>query len=245
MRSLLLVSIAALAFPACVQDISGGGTAAQGSDTAGAGSGSGETGTGSTPSISAAVDQSSVTTDLGTTVKLTYTFASQNGYVGNVTLSPTAMTGWTFTATPSTVALTDGGTATAELTVTVPTAPASLTPSIALGINDGTNTTTVSSAFSIANQLTVNLDAAGATMATHTAWPAKNIPIRIHSGTVIIFHNADTVAHEIHAAGGILHEGGALQAGADYKTAPVTTAATWYCHLHEAGTDSRGVTIVP
>jgi hypothetical protein len=36
-----------------------------------------------------------------------------------------------------------------------------------------------------------------------------------------------------------------LQAGADYKTAPITTDAVWYCHLHEVSGDSRGVTIVP
>lgn len=242
MRS-LLVSIAALAFPSCVQDISGTGTGDQGSGSnTGSDMGS-ATGTGATASMSAAVDQSTVSTELGKTVKLTYTFTSQNGFTGSLALTPTPITGWKFTANPATVTLAANGTATAELDVMVPTDAIELAPSIALGVNDGTNSTSVDSAFTVAKQLTVALDAVGSAMGTHVNWPAKNAPYKIRSGTIVIFHNSDTVAHEIHAGGGIQHEIGALAAGADYKTAPVTSDATWYCHIHEAGADSRGVTV--
>ncbi len=243
MRSILLASIAALAFPACVQDISSSGTGT-GSDTGSDTTGTGETGGGgSTPSIAAAVDQSTVSTELGKTVKLTYTVTSENGYAGTVTATAPTMTGWTITATPASATLAAGGTTTIELDVAIPTDATDLAPSIALGLSDGTNSTSVASTFTVAKQLTVNLDAAGSANGTHVTWPAKNAPLKIRSGTVVIFHNADTVQHEIHAGGGIAHESGELQAGADYKTAPVTSDATWYCHNHEAGGDSRGVVV--
>jgi hypothetical protein len=96
----------------------------------------------------------------------------------------------------------------------------------------------VTSALTVANQLTINLDAAG-TAAPHLAWPAKNVVVKVQSGVKLIFHNADTISHEIHGDGGIPHEPGALAAGADYVINAVTSDGDWYCHDHESGTQAR------
>ena len=232
MRRILLASISAFAFPACVQDISGGGLGAQGSDTGSGDTGS-DTGTGATASMSAAVDRSTVSTELGKMVKLTYTFTSQNGFTGSLALTPPTITGWTITANPSTVTLAASGTATAELDVMVPTDATELAPSVALGVNDGTNSTSVASAFTVANQLTIVLDAAGSAMGLHTSWPGQNAPTRIRSGTKIVFHNSDVVAHRIHSGGSITHEPSDLAPGADYIATDIQTTTSWYCHDHE------------
>jgi len=155
-----------------------------------------------------------------------------------------AVTGWTLAPTPASVTLTDGSTAQVKMNVAVPTDDAELAPIIALDLSDGSSTATVSTDLSVKNQLTINLDAAGSASGTHTSWPAKNAPIKIRSGATVIFHNADTVVHRIHASGGIVHEPSDLAAGGDYNAGKVTSSATWYCHDHENATnDSRLVNV--
>jgi hypothetical protein len=251
MRSILLAAIFAVA-PACTTDIGGtpaggGGGGGGGDDTGGGGGGGGTTDTGR---ISATVDMDAVTTELGQTVKLTYSLASMNGYAGTVTATPsvanaggTAVAGWTLTPDQPSVALVADGTAQIVLTVAIPTNDAELAPIVKLGLSDGTTNATVSSNFTVMNQVTVMLDVAGSASGLHTTWPAKNAPLHIKSGATVIFHNSDVVAHEIHSGGGIPHESGSLAAGAEYKIANVTDDASWYCHDHESGADSRGVVV--
>ncbi|MEO8842285.1 MAG: hypothetical protein ABI704_11985 [Kofleriaceae bacterium] len=183
-------------------------------------------------------------------MKLTYSLASMNGYAGTVTATPsvtdaggTAVAGWTLTADQPSVALVADGTAQIVLTVAIPTNDAELAPIVKLGLSDGTTDATVASTFTVMNQVTVMLDVAGSANSLHTTWPAKNAPLHIKSGATVIFHNGDVVPHEIHSGGGIPHESGPLAAGADYKIANVTSDASWYCHIHESGTDSRGVVV--
>lgn len=250
MRSILLAAIVAVV-PACTTDIGGGAPiGGGGDDTGGGGGGGGGGGTTDTGRVAATVDQDTVTTELGQTVKLTYSLASMNGYAGTVTATPSvtdaggaAVAGWTLTADHPSVTLAADGTAQIVLTVAIPTNDAELAPVVKLGLSDGTTNADIASTFTVMNQVTVMLDVAGSTNGLHTTWPAKNAPIHIKSGATVIFHNGDVVPHEIHSGGGIPHESGALAAGADYKIANVTSDASWYCHIHENGTDSRGVVV--
>jgi len=170
---------------------------------------------------------------------LSLTVSSQGGYAGNVPVtatvvdgSGTAITGWTLTPTPASVDLTAGSSATVALLVKIPTDAAVLTPTVKVSTG-GAN---VASTFTIANQLTITIAEGTGTTPPHTNLPAPNAPIKVRMGAKVIFHNADTVPHEIHAGGGIPHEGGPLNPGADYVTTP-TGDATWYCHAHEGNSN--------
>jgi hypothetical protein len=251
MRSILFASIAALAIPACTQEI---GTGTGGDDTGGGsgggGGGGGGSGTGSadTGNVSMTVDQTTVSTALGMTTMLTYTAASMNGYTGTITVTPTvadaggtAITGWTLTPDQTSVALTAGGTATIKLTAAVPTNEAELAPVVTMAFSDGTTSSKVTSDFTVANILTITLDAVGT--GVHATWPLKNDPIHILKGATVTFHNGDVIAHEIHSGGGIKHESGPLPAGMDYTTTDVQAEADWYCHDHEGGGNTRAILV--
>src|SRR5262249_61054926 len=96
----------------------GGGTPGGSGSRSGSGGGRGS---GSTPlpvpSVSASLDRQTVSTELFTSEMLTVTYTSEMGFTGDVTVNPTVVdaqnnpiTGWTLTATPPSVTLTDGGT---------------------------------------------------------------------------------------------------------------------------------------
>src|SRR3569832_874391 len=243
MRSILLATLIAAVLPACTVDITGeGGTGGTG-DTGGTGGTGGDNGGGDNVSgtgaadngkVAVTVDQTAVNTELGKTIALTYTVASMAGYAGTVTITPTitnaasaTVTGWTLTPSQSSVSLTDGSMATVTMNVMIPTDAMELMPIIKLDVNDGSSTAEVSSNFTIAKKVTIDLAPVGS--GTHTDWPAKNAPLKIRAGTTVTFHNSDTIAHEIHSGGGIPHEGGPLNPGSDYTTTNETDDATWYC----------------
>lgn len=245
MRSLLLATLIAIT-PACVAGDITDGTGTGGNNGGGNNGGGGDNGGGdngggsaSTGKVATTVDQTTVNTQLGQTVKLTYTLTSQNDYAGTVTVTPsvtdaggTAVPGWTLTADQPSVALNANGTATVILTAKIPTDGMELAPRVKLGVSDGTTSSDVTSAFTIENRVIIDLAAVGMA-APHVDWPASNVVLKIRSGTAVTFHNSDTVAHEIHSGGGVPHESGALNPGQDYTTMNVTDDASWYCHAHE------------
>lgn len=251
MRSILLAILVAAVVPACTTDITGepgtgggdmggtGGTGGTGGgDTGGGDNGSG-TGEASNGKVVVTVDQPTVNSDLGKTIALTYTVSSMSGYAGTVTVTPTitnaangTVTGWTLTPSQSSVALTDGSMSTVTMNVMIPTDTMELMPIIKFDVSDGTSTAEVTSNFTLARAVTIDLAPVGA--GTHTDWPAKNVPLKIRAGTTITFHNSDTIQHEIHGNAGIKHEGGPLNPGADYTVQNVTDDGTWYCHIHGA-----------
>ena len=246
MRSILFASIAALAIPACTQEIGTG--AGKGGDDTGGGSDTGGTGSADTGKVSMTVDQTTVSTALGMTTTLTYTAASMNGYTGTITVTPSvadeggiAIAGWTLTPDQTSVSLTADGTATIKLTAMVPTNEAELAPVVTMSFSDGTTSSKVTSNFTVANILTITLDAVGT--GVHATWPLKNDPIHIMKGATVTFHNGDVIAHEIHSGGGIKHESGPLPAGMDYTTTDVEAEADWYCHDHEGGGNTRAILV--
>ncbi len=264
MRSFLLAGFVAVLLPACVVgtgeitdegtggDQSGTNTGGGADEGTGGGDGTGTgtgTGTTSTPRIVATVDKTTVSSELGKTEKLMVTIQSMNGFTGTVNVTPsmlsgaTAMTGFTITPNPASVTLEDGASQQVELTVKIPTDAASLSPTLKVDLGGGATTASISSAFTVANQVTVNI-AAGTGMGNHLSLPATNAPIRIRQGTKIVFHNADGIQHVIHGNGGIPHENTAAGgAGTDYTVTP-SGDATWYCHSHEGSGMSRPVLIV-
>src|SRR3569832_1357837 len=260
MRSILLATLIAAVLPACTVDITGeggtggtgdtGGTGGTGGDNGGGDNGSG-TGAADNGKVAVTVDQTAVNTELGKTILLTYTVASMGGYAGAVTVTPTitnasngAVTGWTLTPSQSTISLTDGSMSTVTMNVMIPTDALELMPIIKLDAGDGSSTAEVSTNFTIAKKVTIDLAPVGT--GPHTDWPAKNVPLKIRAGTSITFHNSDTIPHEIHGNTGIKHEGGPLNPGADYTVANVTDDGTWYCHIHSSDSAlARLVSIEP
>jgi hypothetical protein len=249
----------ALLLPACVvtgeiegvggdNGSGGGGSGGSGGGGDGSGSGSGSD-TQNTPKITASVDKATVMTELGKTETIAVTINSVNGFTGAVTVTPsvmngaTAVTGWTITATPPSVDLAQDASQTVMLSVKVPTDTAALTPDVKIDLASSAPATSVSSAFTVANQVTINFGNVGTT-APHAGLPAPNAPVRILKGAKVVFHNGDTIQHVIHADGGINHENTSLgQPGTDYVVTP-TDNATWYCHNHESGAVARPVLVI-
>ncbi len=245
MRTLVAASLFALIVPACIVgpgEISGvGEEEMEGGENGGGGGGGsgGGSGTTLTPRITATVDKTTMPTELGKTETLTVTIQSVDGFTGSVPVTSammdatSALTGFTITATPPTVDLTAGGSATVQLSVKIPTDAAALAPQLKIDLG-GASPASVTSDLTIANQLTLMIPAGtGAGAGAHAGLPAANAPIRLRSGASIVFRNADTIQHVIHGNGGIPHENlGAGMPGTDYKVT-VMNNATWYCHSHE------------
>jgi hypothetical protein len=260
----LLAGFVALLIPACIvgtgeitgtggDDGTGGGGGTGGGDGTGGGTGGGSgsgSGTQTTPRIQGSIDKATVATQLGKTEVLNVTVTSMDGFAGAVNVTPTllngqtALNGWTITANPATVNLTAGGTATVQLSVKVPTDAAALTPDLKIDLAGSAVTASVDSAFTIAKILEIDIEAGTGTGAPHTKLPAPNAPIKVRSGTQLVFHNGDNIQHVIHGDGGIPHENTGLGgAGTDYKVT-ITNDATWYCHNHEGSGTARPVLIV-
>lgn len=259
MRTSLLAAFIAVTLPACmVGGITGIGgedeTVGEGGGGEGGGGGGGGGGEGSgsgsgeiqeTPRVDATLDKTTVMTELGKTETVTVTISSMNDFTGPVPITAavldgaTPVTGWTVTANPASVDLTAGGTATVELTVKIPTDSMALAPKLEVDLG-GSAPMAVESAFNVANKVTINIGAGTGMAAPHAGLPL-NQPLRIRAGTMVVFHNGDTIQHVIHASGGIDHENTALgMPGTDYMVTP-TSDATWYCHNHEGSGQSRAI----
>ena len=242
----------ALLLPACIigtgeiegVDDQGGEGGGDGTGGGGGGGGGGGDGSGSgsgmqnVPRVTASVDKQTVSTELGKTETLSVTINSVNGFTGAVSITPammdgaTALQGWTMTATPPSVDLIADSSQTVMLSVKVPTDTAALAPTLKLNLGSTAEPVSIDSAFTVANQITITIPAGTGTGSPHAGLPLANAPLRLRMGAKVIFHNADTANHQIHANGGIDHQGGALLPGADYVATPDDNA-TWYCHTHE------------
>jgi hypothetical protein len=248
----------ALLLPACIvgsgeiegvgDDDQGGGGGGGGGGGDGSGSGSGSGSSTPTPKITASVDRSAITTELGKTENVVLTINSVNGFTGAVTLTPTVMdgatpvTGYTITATPPMIDLAADATATVTLAIKVPTDTASLAPTVKLDLASSAPAVTVDSSLAITNQYTITIPPGTGTAVPHAGLPAVNATLRLRMGAKVVFHNGDTISHQIHANGGIPHEANALAPGSDYIVTP-SDNATWYCHAHESGTQARPILV--
>jgi plastocyanin len=254
MRNTLLVGLLALALPACLGgEITGVGEHTHDDGEGGGGGGGGGDGSGgtmSTPRIVASVDKSTVMTELGKTENLTVTITSVNGFAGPVSVTPalaegsTAVTSWMVTPSATSVDVPANGTATVDLAVRIPTDSASLLPTLTVELG-GTSSVSVTSSFNVAKRVTVDIPA-GLGAGTHQAVLPINQPLRILTGTQVVFTNNDGIRHIVHASntGGLNHEN-TTSGGMPGSSYMVTMSgnATWYCHDHESGTQNRPISV--
>lgn len=244
---IIFAAVLALSLPACLgpgeitgvggEDGTGEGDGTGGGTGGGGGSGSGS-GAPGTPRIQATADKTTVTTELGKTETMTLTIQSMDGFAGpvpitaSVTDGAAALTGFNVTATPASVDLTAGGSATVQVQVQIPTDPSSLAPKLEVDLG-GTSPMNLTTDVTIANRLMIMIAAGTGTGGTHGGLPAANSPIRVRSGAQLVFMNQDSIQHVIHGNGGIPHEDlGAGMPNTEYMVT-VNADATWYCHSHE------------
>ncbi len=227
MRSFLLASIVALAFPACVQDISGGTGTGTGDDqpagtcgdmVVGAGetcddgnttSGDGcsatcQTETSATPKIAGSMNPA--TFELFNPGTATLALTGQGGFTGTANLAyslvdanGTAIAGATIDA-PATADLTSGS-ATVAVKVTLPLSATAteIQGSLKVDITSSVDPVTVTAAADIKPILTVEYTAAtGQDPLKHSL---HGMTFNLLRGTIIHIVNNDTIVHRTHGSG--------------------------------------------
>lgn len=191
-----------------------------------------------TPMYSLAVTPPSANTILGTETTFTVTLASQH-FDGPVNLSATgAPASWTVTITPPTVNLTSGGSATAQVKVTIPpngdAAPAGQTLTIGGSATAGAQSGTA--ALTVAKEYAVTIGAGTGSGAHFGA--LRGGLVRVKAGTLVHIRNADGEAHRIHSGGGIggfPHQPNNMGTGQEYAVTVQDGSDVFYSHIHERG----------
>jgi cysteine-rich repeat protein len=219
MRSFLLASIAALAFPACTQDITGVGpgddqtqavcgdgivSAGEACDDGNTVSGDGCSATcqnesATAPRVDSTLDKTAVTTELGKTETLNLTVTSANGFTGTVTIaaaladatSGTADTAVVLTV-PASVDLTAGGSSVVPVTLTIASdaTGTALNDNLTFTLTSSAGTAMATATVAVANMFTITfIDGTGAVAANHAG---AGLSYTVKRGAIIRFHNADT-----------------------------------------------------
>jgi len=193
------------------------------------------------PSYSMSVAPPSAVTTLGTAVMFTAYLASTN-FAGPVTLSVVgAPASWQVAISPSaTVTLSNGGTGSATVTITIPSngeaRPAGQTVTIHATASPGDKD--VAPAVTVANEYIIPI-ANGTGIGAH--WGAlAGTTINLASGVILTFRNDDSIGHRIHATGtipGLAHQSVTMGPGGVYSdTLGVGVDSDVYCHDHGTGT---------
>lgn len=191
------------------------------------------------PDFNVAVDTAPATT-LGTASTLTVKLRS-TGFEGPVTLALLgAPVTWTIGNPDSPVTLAANDSATATITVTVPSTGAAAPAGQSLTVDataEGLHHT-ASTPFTVAAEYVFHFGA-GAWTGPHWG-AAQGTGVHLINGTLVRFQNGDTVAHTIHAGGGvgIAHQsigGIGIAPGASYTgtiSAAPGTSDLVSCHAH-------------
>jgi len=195
------------------------------------------------PRVTAAVDKTTVMTELGKTEKITLTLTSVEGFAGDVAVAASLVDGANAPITtlmltgPTSVALAANGTAPAEYTITVPTdaSGTAITGTLKLDVTATGGNSNLTTAVNVAPIYTFSIAAAtGTQVPMH---PATNKTITIRRGTLLRMVNGDTVQHITHG-GGLPHEN-TTTGGQPGDTYEVNTTAiapgmgkTFGCHSH-------------
>lgn len=251
MRRFLFAVAGSLAIPGCLVG-TGDISTESGKDDDGSGTGPGGGQSGQS-AVTATLDKAAISTELGKLETLTITVTGTNGFSGAVDVVPSVVNaagepvaGWQLTPTPASVNLPLDGSAQVQVAVSVPSDAAVLSPKIKVALKTalGSAPAEVSAAVTVAKQITIGLAATG-TASPHAAWPAVGQTLTIRAGTKVVFHNADSIAHQMHGSGGILHEAGLLAPGGDYTVTP-SANGQWWCHAHGEGSGAaRSIKVIP
>lgn len=185
--------------------------------------------------VSAAIDRTSIQSELGTTETLNLTLTSVGGFAGAVSLTGSvdydgAAGTWTVTPTPASISLTANQSAVASVKIAIPSDSAALSGTIKLAVSGSAVPVDVTSTVTAADQVTIVIP-----KGTGSAIPHAGVGpslLRIRSGTKVIWDNQDTIQHVMHGSDGIPHEDTAAgQPGSKYTVTP-SGNGTWYCHTH-------------
>ena len=257
MRSTLATLILGMSLVAgCEVGDAGGGGGGGGDDTGGGGT---DAAIEQTPKLTATVDKTTISTELGTTSQITVSLTSSGGFSGAVALTAevvdgagAAVPGWTVGFNNANVNLAANGSGSAVATLTIPTQNQGLAGTVkihatsTLGVQDFTTTVTA------LNQVTMTVTENGG----QCVYPTESA-LMVKIGTKVRFLNKFSTAKiTIHSNGGnegVAHE---PDPGHDANTSydkTFTAAGTfdWYCHQPGPDLNKNGInknpkfTVVP
>ncbi|MCG8421308.1 MAG: plastocyanin/azurin family copper-binding protein [Proteobacteria bacterium] len=183
---------------------------------------------------------------LGNSADFEISLQSQN-FAGPVTLAVANVpSSWEAAFTPEVVSLQKDGSATATLSVVVPTNAEAMSAQIDLQASAAPGQRQGQITVDVANQLIIDItDGTGGNL--HPFPPT----VEVRSGATVIFQNSDGTPgeeHRIHAdadRAGFPHQPGSMSQGQNY-TVEITVAGTYdyYCHEHEKDAGLGQIVIV-
>lgn len=180
---------------------------------------------------------------LAESATFTVTVRSQ-GFAGTVDLAVTgAPESWTVAVEPAQVVLEADGSATATVTVTVPSDGEAVSALINVVANAALGPRQLAATVNVTNELRIVIPA-GTGLGGHPFPPA----VRVRLGATVTFYNADTERHRIHSSvdgDGFPHqESPGIAQGESYSVTPeLAIGYDYYCHDHGDG-QGTGVVLV-
>jgi hypothetical protein len=207
-----------------------------------------------TPKVEVTADRTAISTELATSNALTLTLRPSGGFTGTATLTATAVdaagapvTAWNLTLDKPTIELTAGTSATAVVTLKVPSSVNVLNGTVKVEATTSLGTITTQATVTVAKQITYAMSLNGA----KCVYPiAAGSQTTISQGTKVRWVNndpANRITIHIGAVGGKAITGfdhepdpGMAPAGGTFEqTAQSTTGAVdWYCHNRD---NSQGI----
>jgi hypothetical protein len=254
MRTPIFAAALGLSLVGCLVGDGAPGTGDDGTGSIPAGGS--DPGTGSdpipTPTVTAAIDKSTVTTELGKTELVTLTLTSGGSFAGDVTVAMAlvdgagaALTnGITVTGMPA-VALTANNTATAMYSVKIPTnaTGADMAATLKLDVSSSAGSNQFTTALNVA--AVYNVTYAAGLAGDVTTHPLRAQTFKVKKGAKISLHNADAAIHITHGDGAFPHETQSATGGLANGTYTIDTAAlngttgNIGCHSHGTATYAK------
>jgi plastocyanin len=211
-----------------------------------------------TPKLDVAVDKTTMSTELLTTNMVTVTLTAAGGFAGQVTLAGRAvdsvgatLPGWNVSLDKSTVDIAADGSATAVVTLKVPSQTGALAGTLKIDATSSLGAVAAISAVSVTQQISLTMTAPGATCAA-----SDYKALTISQGTKIRWVNGQVGKRiTIHVdppdnegINGFDHQddpGMAANGGTYEQTAAGTGQITWYCHAPGNDANRYTITAVP
>jgi len=179
--------------------------------------------------------------ELGSTLDFTITATASGGFAGDVTLAANGVpTSWLAAFAPGpTITLAADGTATATMTVTIPSDGEAIPATVAIDYTSSLGSAqAVGASVTVLNQFTETVTVNGNGVCIYPqqngAPVAVNNRRKLRAGTTLRIRNGGTIPMRIHVSDGVdgfSHQGNAMAANATYDSVVTGgTSAEWYCH---------------
>jgi plastocyanin len=205
----------------------------------------------SSPQLSATLDHS-VVTELGTSNTVTVTLTATNGFAGPVTLAGTlastdgsTLDGWALSFDATTVNVPLNGSATALVTITIPTLNRGLSANVNITATSAAGVANAATTVSVANQYTIDVAVDGSGQCVYP--PVGTIELNV--GTEIRWLNdgasAGFIIHSDGAPAGCPHQNTGLLTfpGSSYSCTLTAPWAQFHWYCHSPGPDLPGLEI--